>query len=115
MTTLVVDLAGSKALSAWLDPEDMSEVIKRYQNTVADVVTRYEGNAPNYMVDGVLCYLVWFVAHENDAKRAARAVLEIAGSIPEMRSPYGLAIMRFANEIDSGIEARIAWNNFSRP
>ncbi|WP_282170280.1 ATP-binding protein [Ruegeria atlantica] len=92
LTTLFVDLAGSTALSARLDPEDMSEVIKHYQNTVAGIVTRYEGNVAKYMGDGVLCYFGWPVAHEDDAKRAARSALEIVGSIAEMRTPDGQAL-----------------------
>lgn len=92
LTTLFVDLVGSTALSARLDPEDMSEVIRRYQNTVAGIVTRYEGNVAKYMGDGVLCYFGWPVAHEDDAKRAARSALEIARSITEMRSPDGQAL-----------------------
>ena len=56
LTTMFVDLVGSTALSAQLDPEDMREVITRYQNTVAGVVTRYSGHVAKYMGDGVLCY-----------------------------------------------------------
>ncbi len=89
LTTLFVDLVGSTALSARFDPEDMSEVIKRYQNTVAGIVTRYEGNVAKYMGDGVLCYFGWPVAHEDDAERAARSALEIVGSIADMRAPDG--------------------------
>jgi len=89
LTTLFVDLVGSTALSARLDPEDMSDVIKQYQNTVAGIVTRYEGHVAKYMGDGVLCYFGWPVAHEDDAKRAARCGLEIARSIAEMHTPDG--------------------------
>ncbi|WP_170763347.1 ATP-binding protein [Ruegeria lacuscaerulensis] len=89
LTTLFVDLVGSTALSTRFDPEEMSEVIKRYQNTVAGIVTRYEGHVAKYMGDGVLCYFGWPVAHEDDAERAVRSGLAITRSITELRSPDG--------------------------
>jgi SAM domain (Sterile alpha motif) len=55
LTVMFVDLVGSTALSGRLDPEDMRTVITRYQNTVAGVVTRFEGHVAKYMGDGVLC------------------------------------------------------------
>ena len=72
---MFVDLVGSTALSAKLDPEDLREVITRYQNTVAGVVTRYSGHVAKYMGDGVLAYFGWPRAHEDEAERAVRAAL----------------------------------------
>jgi class 3 adenylate cyclase len=43
-------------LSAALDPEDMREVIRAYQNAVAVEVTRFEGHVAKFMGDGVLAY-----------------------------------------------------------
>lgn len=81
LTTMFVDLVGSTALSAQLDPEDMREVITRYQNTVAGVVTRYSGHVAKYMGDGILCYFGWPSAHEDDARRSARSGLEIVETV----------------------------------
>ena len=39
-----------------MDAEDMRDVITSYQNTVAGVVSRYEGFVAKFMGDGVLCY-----------------------------------------------------------
>ncbi len=89
LTTMFVDLVGSTALSAQFDPEDMREVITRYQNTVAGVVTRYEGHIAKYMGDGVLCYFGWPSAHEDDAKRAARSGLNIIEEIKGSTAPNG--------------------------
>lgn len=89
LTTMFVDLVGSTALSAQLDPEDMREVITGYQNAVAGVVTRYEGHVAKYMGDGVLCYFGWPTAHEDDAKRAARSGLQIIDAISGLHAPNG--------------------------
>ena len=47
------DLVGSIALSDRLDPEDMRDVIRSYQDACAGVVARYDGFVAKYMGDGV--------------------------------------------------------------
>ena len=74
---MFVDLAGSTELSARLDPEDMSEVIRAYHDSCAETVGRWGGHVAKYMGDGVLAYFGWPTAHEDDAERAVRAGLSI--------------------------------------
>src|SRR5205814_6877110 len=71
------DLVGSTALSAQLDPEDLREVVGAYQETCAEVLQRHEGYIAQYLGDGLLVYFVYPTAHEDDARRAVRAGLEI--------------------------------------
>src|SRR5687767_6198022 len=54
LTVMFVDLIGSTALSSRLDPEEMREVIRSYQNAVAGEITRLEGHVAKFMGDGVL-------------------------------------------------------------
>ena len=63
------DLVSSTALSAKLDPEDMRELLRAYQNTVSGEVARYEGHVAKLMGDGVLTYFGWPKAHEDEADR----------------------------------------------
>src|SRR3954452_1436987 len=49
LTVAFVDLVGSTALSARLDPEEMREVIGAYQDAVAGVVTRFEAHVAKFM------------------------------------------------------------------
>lgn len=44
LTVAFVDLVGSTELNRRLDPEDMRELIRAYQNLVAGEVTRFEGH-----------------------------------------------------------------------
>src|SRR5688500_18883896 len=44
LTVMFVDLVGSMALSARLDPEEMGDLLRAYQNTVAGEVARLEGH-----------------------------------------------------------------------
>jgi len=87
LTVMFADLVGSTALSGELDPEDMRDVITGYQNTVAGVVTRFEGYVAKYMGDGVLSYFGWPKAHEDEAERAVRAGLGIAQAVDAMSGP----------------------------
>jgi class 3 adenylate cyclase len=81
LTVLFCDLAGSTALSARLDPEDMGQVIRAYQGCCAEVVKRWDGHVAKFMGDGVLAYFGWPQAHEDDAERAVRAGLELTEAV----------------------------------
>jgi len=78
---MLVDLVGSTALSARLDPEDMRALIASYQNVCSEVIRRYEGHVAKYMGDGVLVYFGYPQAHEDDAERAVRAGLDLAEAV----------------------------------
>ncbi len=84
LTVMFVDLVGSTALSARLDPEDMGGVIRAYQNSVAGEISRVEGHVAKFMGDGVLAYFGWPRAHEDEAERAVRAGLSIAASVARL-------------------------------
>jgi class 3 adenylate cyclase/tetratricopeptide (TPR) repeat protein len=89
---MFVDLVGSTALSARLDPEDMRDVIRTYQNAVAGEIARFEGHVAKFMGDGVLAYFGWPRAHEDEAERAVRAGLAIAATIGQLSNPTGEAL-----------------------
>ena len=92
LTVMFVDLAGSTAMSARLDPEDMREVIGAYQRCVAQEVARFDGHVAKYMGDGVLVYFGYPRAHEDDAERAVRAGLGIAAVVGQLTSHPGLRL-----------------------
>jgi class 3 adenylate cyclase/predicted ATPase len=81
LTVMFCDLVGSTALSARLDPEDLREVVRQYQQTCAEVIQRHEGYIAQYLGDGLLVYFGYPTAHEDDARRAIRAGLEIVEAI----------------------------------
>ena len=75
------DLADSTQLSSQLDPEDLREVMRAYQQTSAGVIQRFEGQIAQYLGDGLLVYFGFPQAHEDDAQRAVRAGLGILEAI----------------------------------
>jgi class 3 adenylate cyclase/tetratricopeptide (TPR) repeat protein/ABC-type transport system involved in cytochrome c biogenesis ATPase subunit len=87
LTVMFVDLVGSTEMATKIDPEDMRNVITGYQNTVAGVVSRYEGFVAKFMGDGVLCYFGWPRANEDDAERAVRAGLDIISTVKNISGP----------------------------
>ena len=81
LTLVFVDLVGSTALAARLDPEDTREVVAAYQRAVAAELARYEGHVAKFLGDGVLAYFGWPAAHEDDAERAVRAGLAALSAV----------------------------------
>ena len=81
LTVMFSDLAGSTAMSTELDPEDMRDVIRAYQDACADVVARFGGYLAKYMGDGVLVYFGYPEAHEDDAERAINTGLGIVDAV----------------------------------
>ena len=89
LTVMFVDLVGSTALSVRLDQEELREVIRAYQTTVADEITRFEGHVAKFMGDGVLAYFGWPTAHEDAAERAVRAGLAATAAVARLALPAG--------------------------
>ena len=86
---MFADLVGSTALSARLDPEELRQVLREYQDGVAGAVTRYDGHVAKFMGDGVLAYFGWPKAHEDDAERAVWAALAVVDGVNRLHAPGG--------------------------
>jgi class 3 adenylate cyclase/predicted ATPase len=84
LTVTFVDLVGSTALAARLDPEDLRDIIGAYHRCVAKIVMRFEGFVAKYMGDGVLVYFGYPRAHEDDAERAVRAGLALVDAVGQL-------------------------------
>jgi class 3 adenylate cyclase/predicted ATPase len=77
LTVMFCDLVDSTRLASQLDPEDLREVVRAYQETCAKVIARFEGHIAQYLGDGLLVYFGYPLAHEDDAQRAVRTGLGI--------------------------------------
>lgn len=92
LTVLFCDLVGSTELSQQLDPEDLRDVMRRYQDAVAGSITRYEGFVAKFLGDGVLAYFGWPRAYEDQAERAVRAGLAAVQAVTNVRLEDGRAL-----------------------
>jgi class 3 adenylate cyclase/tetratricopeptide (TPR) repeat protein len=81
LTLMFVDLVGSTDLSHRLDPEELREIMRAYQNAVAGEIARLEGHVVRFLGDGVLAYFGWPRASEDAAERAIRAGLAVATAV----------------------------------
>jgi class 3 adenylate cyclase/predicted ATPase len=84
LTVMFVDLVGSTALSARLDPEDMREIIGAYHRCCAEQISKGGGFVAKYMGDGVLAYFGYPEAHEDDAERAVRSAIALIDAVPRL-------------------------------
>jgi predicted ATPase/class 3 adenylate cyclase len=81
LSVMFCDLVGSTALSGQLDPEELHDLTRQYQRVCADVTTRHGGYVAQYLGDGLLVFFGYPIAHEDDARRAVRAGLDILSAI----------------------------------
>jgi class 3 adenylate cyclase/tetratricopeptide (TPR) repeat protein len=81
VTVLFSDVSGFTALAERLDPESLHQVIGRWFDRADRVLERHGGTVEKHMGDAVMAVFGAPVAHEDDAVRAARAALEMAGAL----------------------------------
>jgi class 3 adenylate cyclase len=85
LTVMFCDLVGSTELSGRLDPEELHDLIRQYRQTCAEVIGRYGGHVAQFLGDGLLVYFGYPLAHEDDARRAVSAGLDIVTAISQLR------------------------------
>jgi ribosomal protein L40E len=81
LTVMFCDVIGSTPLSERLDPEELRELMRSYQEVCVRAITSLDGYVGQYLGDGVLAYFDYPTAHEDDAVRAARAGLAIVEKV----------------------------------
>lgn len=86
LTVMFCDLADSTRLASQLDPEDMGDVIRSYQELVGEAVRRFDGFIAKFMGDGVLLYFGYPHARGNDAERAVYSALAIIEALPTLNN-----------------------------
>lgn len=89
LTVMFCDLADSTALSTRLDPEDLQDVIRAYQEVCAKAVQSFGGFVAKYMGDGILVYFGYPKSLERNAERAVRSALDILGAISVLNGTLG--------------------------
>src|ERR1041385_4826196 len=89
LTVMFCDLVGSTSLAEQLDPEDLRDVIRSYQDACAGVISRFEGYVAKYVGDGLLIYFGYPRAHEDDAERAVRAALGLISAVGALQVRTG--------------------------
>jgi len=84
LTILMADLVDSTALSTRLEPERYHALVGRYRDEVREIVDRYEGHICSIKGDGLLAVFGHPKAHENNARRAVAAGLDITRAVAQL-------------------------------
>jgi class 3 adenylate cyclase len=86
MTLLFSDLVGSTMLSERVEPEQLRDLFAFYRAAARDAVQRYRGSLVHYSGDGILASFGHPEAHEDDARRAVLAGLDLATAMRDART-----------------------------
>jgi class 3 adenylate cyclase/tetratricopeptide (TPR) repeat protein len=89
LTVVFCDIVGSTELSEGLDPEDLRELIRRYQQTCGQIVDAAHGHIAQFLGDGLLVYFGYPIAYEDAAVRAVSCGLDIIGAVSQIKKPSG--------------------------
>jgi adenylate cyclase len=81
VTVMFVDIVGSMDLAERLDPELWRSLLDRFLVIASRAVRRVEGTIHQFTGDGVLALFGAPVAHEDHARRACLAALELHSSL----------------------------------
>ncbi|HEX6581712.1 MAG TPA: adenylate/guanylate cyclase domain-containing protein [Actinomycetota bacterium] len=96
VTILFMDVVGSTELGERLDPESTRRVMSRLFDTVKPVLERHGSTVEKFIGDAVLAVFGVPAVHEDDARRACRAALEIQDEIgrlnKELERDWGMTI-----------------------
>lgn len=79
LTIMACDVVGQAALSAHLDPEDLSEIMAASRAYVRRIGDQFGGFVARHTPEGAVVYFGYPQAHEDDAERAVRAGLALTG------------------------------------
>src|SRR5215831_2048888 len=106
VTVLFCDLANSTPLAARLGPEAMHTLFNRFFTLALDVVHRYEGTINQFLGDGFMALFGAPIAHEDHARRAVLAALDLQRTLAdhhaELGEPYGVPCM-FRMGLNTGL------------
>jgi class 3 adenylate cyclase/tetratricopeptide (TPR) repeat protein len=93
VTVLFADAVGSTAYGERVDAEQVYAVVQRAVALMMDAVHRYEGAITQFRGDGVMALFGAPLAHEDSARRAVLAALEMQRALTEdasqVRARYG--------------------------
>lgn len=84
LSLLFADLVDSTVLSTRVEPETYRLLVGRYREKVLAAVNRYGGHIGSTAGDGLLAVFGHPIAHEDDARRAVQAGLEVIRDVARL-------------------------------
>ena len=94
VTVLFADVKGSMELASQVDAEEWHKILERFFEILSEGVHRFEGTVNQYTGDGIMALFGAPIAHEDHARRACYAALQLQeglrGYANELRLRRGL-------------------------
>ena len=84
LTVMFCELGRTPSTEEQPDPEDWHEALLVAQRTCEEIIGRYEGYLAQSLGDGLIIYWGYPRAHEDDARRAVQAGLEIVRAVQRL-------------------------------
>ena len=92
VTIVFCDLVGSTALSGQLDPEVLRSVTLRYFELMSASLRAHGGTVEKFIGDAVMAVFGVPAMHEDDARRALAATLDMTASLAEFNLELGASL-----------------------
>ncbi|GAA2139133.1 AAA family ATPase [Kitasatospora kazusensis] len=92
VSVVFCDLVGSTALSGRLDPEALRSVTLRYFELMTSRIEAHGGTVEKFIGDAVMAVFGIPVMHEDDARRALAATLDMLTALAELNSELTAAL-----------------------
>lgn len=86
LTVMFCDLVSVSPLAGKLDPEELRDIIRAYQEVCTAIVQRFDGYVARPAGESLLLYFGYPHAHEDDAPRAIRTGLAIIAALPHLQA-----------------------------
>jgi class 3 adenylate cyclase/tetratricopeptide (TPR) repeat protein len=100
MTVIFCDVVDSTSLAERLDSEDFRDVLSSYHGACARAIEHFGGYVAQYQGDGVIAYFGYPRAHEDDARRAVLASLELLDEVASLNE-------RLRDLLDVSLQVRV--------
>lgn len=92
VTVIFCDLVGSTALSGALDPETVRSITLRYFRAMREKIEAHGGTVEKFIGDAVMAVFGVPVTHEDDARRACAAALDLIAAIDALNIELGAGL-----------------------
>jgi predicted ATPase/class 3 adenylate cyclase len=90
-TILFADLVGFTSLSTQIDPEELSDMLKRYFALWNSCIVSQGGVVEKYIGDAVMAVFGLPVSHEDDPERAVQSALEMRSALEQFNQTQAAA------------------------
>lgn len=101
VTVVFADLVGFTSLGEGLDPEQLTYLVDRCFEHLADDVTSFGGRVDKVVGDAIVALFGAPISHEDDAERAVRAALRMQASMAGLSEEIG-APLRLRAGVNTG-------------